>query len=267
MSVLDAAHPLAVPAHIGEVRLIMVTKDHPLPLSVSSYIHRSPAALGIRLAGGCSNMSQAERDGMLGFFASGLAGFSGLLSSGGTREVSPDGMLIPMVTDVPPLLAAQSPGKVLTISSVPRTGDLRLVGESRLVLSADHTLLPNPGVHMIIVVQSETGFPLEWDGDLDTYFKLFHSLVVDGLWKFGMVVYNGGGVTKKEAERAMMLGWPVILVEGSGRMADELVQAIKLPDFKLPDGTALAPGQVTTVQNGQSSELYSQLVAHGLIAA
>jgi hypothetical protein len=258
---LNSAQPYAVPSNIKFVRLIVTGQHDPLPTAVSAFTHRSPIAVGLRLAGGCSGMSVGDKHGMLSFFGDGLSQFTGLVSSGGTRAIDSRGQLDPMVTDVPALLAAQSPHGVVAISTVPRTGDLGLVDDSRLVLDESGTLLPNPGVHMIVLVQSNNGLEIDWDGDLNMYFNMFENLVRHGGWRFGMVVYNGGGVTRSEALRAMTLGWPVILVRESGRQADILVRELANGDLDVDNN------RVSVVDNGDWASLHAECVRHGLIAA
>jgi hypothetical protein len=258
--------PYTVPANIRFVRLLVTGEHDPLPTAVAAFTHRSPVNIGLRLAGGCANMSAQDKLGMLEFFGRGLRDFTGLVSSGGTREAS-NGRIDPMVTDVPALLAAQSPHSVVAISTMPRTGDLGLVDDSRLVLSDDGHMLPNPGVHMLILVQSHTGMTLGWDGDLNMYFDLFGNLVRHGGWNFGTVVYNGGGVTRKEALRAMALGWPVILVRGSGRQADVIIGEVEAGTLELPDYASVNRDLLSIVDNGDHAALRTACVDHGLIAA
>jgi hypothetical protein len=258
MSGLDTVHPHRIPENIRFARLVITGQNDPLPNAVAAFTHQSPVRIGLRLAGGCAGMSTREKEGMLNFFGAGLYQFTGLISSGATRMVDRRGHLDPMITDVPALLAAQSPRGVVAISTAPRTGQLGLVDDSRLVLSDDGSLLPNPGVHMLIIVQSNAGTPLDWDGDLDMYFDLFGNLVLYGGWTFGLVVYNGGGVTRSEALHAMHLGWPVLLIRGSGRQADALIE-------ELERGTLESPGAISIIENGDWEALHNECVRHGLI--
>ena len=215
------ATPYTVPPDIGFVPIDFVRVGDPLD-ELSAFMLRSPAPFGIRLAGGCTDMSVAERYAMLEFLGAGLMPFTGFVSSGGTREVLANGQLNPMVTDVPALLAAQ--GRVLTASTVPQTDIIGLVDESRLVWRPDGLLVPNPGVHRLVVVQGSRGERLGWDGDLQVYFDLFQALVARAGWRCALVVYNGGEVTLQEIYLALALGWKVIIVAGSGRAADDIVR-------------------------------------------
>lgn len=216
-----------VPSHIGQVRVIVTDNPAKAKTAVGAFMHRSPAPQGLRFAGGCAGMTSADKLGMLAYFRAALGGYSGFVSSGATRNES-GGAIDPMVTDVPAMLAKHLGNRVLTLSTVPRTGDMALVDDSRLVLDSSSGINPQPGVHMIVVFQHPLAHEaLGWDGDVDGYFALFNTYVQEGGWKFGMPVWNGGGVTQQEALKAASFGWPVFLIEGSGRKADELAAAVR----------------------------------------
>lgn len=227
---LNPTQPFVVPDHIGAVQLITMNNGDAVPAAVDALIGSSPTHYGLRISGGCSGMSAADREHMLAWFTSNLADFSGLVSSGATREVT-DGHLDPMVTEVPALLAARNPDTVVTISTVPRVGRQELVDQSRLRLLREDqwgtsVVTLNPGVHMIIMVQHALGDNLDWDGDVATYIDHFNVWRRRG-WQFCNIVWNGGGVTKTELKRSLQSGWPVFVVEGSGRAADEYADAVR----------------------------------------
>jgi hypothetical protein len=226
-SVLDPTKPFRVPEHIGKVKVIVMNQSDTVPAAAKALMGSSPARLGLRIAGGCSNMSRSDRDNMLMWFGANLRDFTGFLSSGGTREVV-NGVIDPMVTEVPALLAGM--GRVITLSTVPRTGDFELVDDSRLQVFTqsewgDSISHPNPSVHMLVFVQHELGDTLDWDGDVETYITLFNTFQRTAEWQFATIVWNGGGVTETEIKLAARSGWPVILVKGSGRAADKYVDA------------------------------------------
>ena len=133
------------------------------------------------------------------------------------------------------MLAKHRGSRVLTISTVPRTGDMALTGDSRLVLDTSNGVNPQPGVHMIVVFQPQLAHEaLGWNGDVDGYFSLFDAYVKLARWKFAMPVWNGGGVTREEALKAAKLGWPVVLIEGSGRQADTLAAEVRQRKLRGP---------------------------------
>jgi hypothetical protein len=235
---LGPDRPFAVPDHIGEVHVVVMNHGDNVPMAVSAMMNAAATRFGLRTIGGCSNMSDADREYMLDWFGRNLWEFSGFMSSGGTREVGDDGRLSPMVTEVPALIAQN--GKVVTISTVPRVGDMQLVDNSRLRIFrrdeyGEHVVSFNPGVHMLVVVQNRLGDALDWDGDLQAYIKLFNMQRQFG-WQFGGIMWNGGGVTKTELKLLARSGMPAIMVEGSGRAADEFIAAMRAGrlDLTLP---------------------------------
>jgi len=215
---LDPTHPYRVPSHIGKVRLVVVGNKDKLPMALKGVVANAPGKLSLRIVGGCSGMEASDREMMLEWFVRNLVGFRGLVSSGATREVDSSGRLDPMVTEVPAALAAQGGDAITTVSTLPRTGDFVLVDDSRLQIEGSYgPSHPNPAVHTILAVQDQIGGDLMWDGDLETYFKMLQER------RNCAIVWNGGGVTKTEIKMALRYGWDVILVQGSGRAADEYI--------------------------------------------
>lgn len=268
---LNLTQPFAVPAHIGQVTLEVTTSQAIAVNLVAGTMQRAVTRHGLRLAGGCSGMSADDRLGMVAYFLQELATFRGLLSSGATRATTPAGSIDPMVTDIPAALAAANPAEVLTIGTAPRTGKMQLVENSRLVLSGADNIFPNPGIHLLVLIQAADGGELDWYDELKPYLSLFASFVRDCGWRFATIVWNGGGVTRAEALMAAELGWPVFLVVGSGRAADEL--AAEKADGTLHyvlDGQRIALARqhyanVIPVSKARSGALCAALRAHGLL--
>ncbi len=220
--------PYLVPAHIGESLLVVTDDWRKVANVVGPFMHRSQAKCGMRLAGGCKGMTLPDKLDMIAYFVTAFNDFVGFVSSGATRMVDENGHLDPMITDVPAALAAIYGERILTLSTAPRTGDMALVDDSRLVLDIDNGILPQPGVHMSVIFQSPNADEaMEWDGDVDPYFNIFRQYVNRGGWKFGMTVWNGGAVTIDEAVKAVNDGWPVFLVQDTGRAPDQLIDLLR----------------------------------------
>jgi hypothetical protein len=263
---LDMSAPFQVPPAIGQVQFHVASSPNTVGVTVGAFMTRSQVRVGVRLAGGCSNMTPEDKLNMLDYFVDGFEGFQGFVSSGGTRSES-DGRIDPMVTDVPAVLVAAYGGKnVLTLSTTPRTGQMVLRDDSRLVIDSDSGIAPQPGVHMVIVFQTEFSHEtLDWDGDVNAYFRLFNEFVKNG-WRFGMTVWNGGGVTRDEAIKAAKFGWPVIVVQGSGRAADALAELVlngtPIDGVELSERTL---SNFTVVHRDDSNTLNAALRRHGFI--
>jgi hypothetical protein len=196
----------------------------------------------LRVAGGCSGMDEADKAEMLEFFAVGLSGFRGMIWSGATRQMA-GGEVDPMVTEVPGLIAGQNPGCV-ALGTAPRTGTMHLEREnSRFDLDGEGTLA-NTNLSGMMVIQDGPDAFLGWDGDLDPYFAMMSRLQsFAGFSAVGLVAWNGGGVTEKEILRSAALGWPTMLVKGSGRKTDEIAARLDARDpsllAQLPQGHRL----------------------------
>lgn len=227
-----ATEPWRVTTPEGEVRVIITDKHRDdVPAYAAALAGRAGRKVALRIAGGCSNMSADDKTGMLDFFARELQGYEGIITSGSTRAAK-DGLWDPMVTDVPAVIAARNPSCV-TLGTAPRTSDyFRLVGDSRFVLD-EHGQGPNPGMHVIMLVQEGHTRKLDWDGDLDLAFDLMDVWRQAAQFRVGWIGWNGGGVTEKELLRAAGKGWPVFLVSGSGRKTDELIGRLRDQDETL----------------------------------
>lgn len=77
----------------------------------------------------------------------------------------------------------------------------------------------------------------EWGDETDTYFRLADALSRRAAM-VGLLV-NGGAIARQEVLRVVRRGWPLIVIQGSGRLADEIAAAHNAPpdDF---DDDALA---------------------------
>jgi hypothetical protein len=269
---LNPSDPFLVPRHIEAVELVIMNEGDPVSPFVHATMGSSSTNFGLRIAGGCSGMEKLDRKHMLDWFESNLGNFRGFVSSGATREVDEAGQLDPMVTEVPAVLARR--GNVVTISTVPRVGRLQLVDRSRLRMFREDqwgksVSQPNPAVHMFIVVQHQLGDEMDWDGDVRMYIDLFNSRRQFAGWQFACIAWNGGGVTKTEIKLTARSGWPVFLVEGSGRGADECIVALRNGTLDLSldgeDPVPYDPAQhkIYVVSKDQPDSLQQQLAALG----
>lgn len=223
--------PYTVTAPEGQVKLVIMNATDGLPAAFALMGTRAERKVALRLAGGCKGMDADDKASMIAFFEEAFAGFRGLVWSGGTRAVK-DGEIDIMVTDVPGVIAAGNPGSV-ALGTTPRTDMLRLQGESRLVIDEWGQML-NPDMSGILVVQNGPDGDMDWDGDLDAYFKLMENWQKFGAFKaLGLIAWNGGGVTRTEIIRAAKKKWPVILVKGSGRATDKIIDGLEAEDTAL----------------------------------
>ena len=75
-----------------------------------------------------------------------------------------------------------------------------------------------PNHSHFVLVESD-----EWGGETGMMFKLAEALNVPVV----TMLINGGPIAENEALRSVRNGWPLLVVEGSGRFADELSAAAR----------------------------------------
>jgi hypothetical protein len=74
----------------------------------------------------------------------------------------------------------------------------------------------------------------EWGGETETMYDLAASLAQEDV-PVVTVLVNGGSISKQEVLRSVREGWPVVVLAGSGRLADEIATLWQeKPDF-IPD--------------------------------
>ncbi len=215
------------PYHVNgeKVHLVVMNATDGLPAAFALMGTRARKKVALRFLGGCKGMGPDDKRAMLSFFSKALRGFEGLAWSGGTRQVA-NGEVDPMVTDVPGLIASENPGCV-ALGTCPRTSMLSLQEDSRLVLD-EYGTVPNPDMLGILIVQNGPDGKAEWDLDVPTYFTMMeHWRTYAGFEALGTIAWNGGPITKDEIMHSARRGWPTVLVEGTGRAADEVIAQIE----------------------------------------
>jgi len=259
--------PYTVTAPQGKVRLLVMDSTAGLPATFALMGTTALKKVAIRLAGGCKGMSDSDKAEMLVYFKEAFAGYQGIIWSGGTRQTNKEGLIDPMVTDVPGVIAEDNPGCV-ALGTVPRVDMLTLQQESRLVLDQYGTV-PNPSMLGILVVQNGSDGTLGWDGDVKAYAALMNQWRDCGGFKsLGLISWNGGAVTKDEVIMSIKQGWKTILVSGTGRVTDELVAERKADiaafggKYNLPNGYE---GDFFIVPKDSPGALLAVLMACGFI--
>jgi hypothetical protein len=179
----------------------------------------------IRITGGCGNMSVDDADGMYSLFSNALEGFDGGILFGGTRMISGEGKVIPSVTEIPTRIRIRAPDAVV-LGVIPRTADLKLVPGLGMVVSdepgAAYCSIVHPDQEACLLVQQSVDTGVEWEAEYRVCLEIIQSLRDFANWQSVLISYNGGSVTKKEILETAERGWPVILVDGSGRVTEEL---------------------------------------------
>jgi hypothetical protein len=115
---------------------------------------------------------------------------------------------------------ARSPGtcQLLGIAPKGKITDPEIAGAS--AISDGAPLEPNHS-HFVLVESNE------WGGETGTMFKLAAALNVP----VATMLINGGQIAGGEASQSVRNGWQLLVVEGSGRFADELSAAVRDGQF------------------------------------
>jgi hypothetical protein len=243
----------------GKVDLFVSESSGVLPANYMLVATKAKSKVALRIAGGCKNMSEQDKLDMLDFFATALIGYSGVLFSGATRQLTADGLLDPMVTDVPGYVAQKNDG-IIALGTAPRTDAWSLQGESAFILDGYGTR-PNPTMDAILLVQDGPDATLDWDGDVPVYLKIMESWrSYAGFEHVGLISWNGGAVTEAEFRATANRKWPTILIQGSGRATDDAIQAIV---GELPG--ALQGDHVYVVDKSDPLALRQLLIDNGFI--
>ncbi len=170
----------------------------------------SPRAV-ILLFGGAAGLGDSRKTDLATLFADGVAPvaaeLSALIIDGGTQS----GVMAMMGEAV-----ARHPGKCQLLGIAPK-GKIthpEIAGASKI--SEGAALEPNHS--QFVLVDSN-----EWGGETTTMLELaraFNAPIV-------AILVNGGAIAADEALQSVRNGWPLLVIEGSGRFADELSAAVR----------------------------------------
>ncbi len=167
----------------------------------------APKAL-ILLIGGASGLDKALVPSLLQLFSRTIARIAAdagaIILDGGTQAgvMAIMGQAIAERGHQSPLLGVAPAGKVTYPGGPP--------GNS----TEDGTPLDPNHSHFVLVESRE------WGGETDTFYALAESLAVD--MKVVTILVNGGPVAATELWASVRRGWPIIVMEGTGRLADEI---------------------------------------------
>jgi SLOG in TRPM, prokaryote len=170
----------------------------------------SPRAV-ILLFGGAGGLDESRKAHLTTLFADGVtpvaAELGALIIDGGTQS----GVMAMMGEAV-----AQSPGRgqLLGIAPKGKITHPEIAGET--TVSDGAPLEPNHS-HFVLVESAE------WGGETGKMLELaraFNAPIV-------AILVNGGAIAADEALQSVRNGWQLLVVEGSGRFADELSAAVR----------------------------------------
>jgi hypothetical protein len=199
----------------------------------------------VRITGGCGFMDDDDAHGLIELYTQAFRSFEGAMLFGGTRMLRRPNFaeILPGITEVAPAIRKQNPNsRVLGV--IPRTNDLGLHPSGLLISDEkenDYLTIVHPEQDSALVVQQSVDLGVDtekekpevketgsiWDAEFQECMRITERLRTYADWKSLTIAYNGGGVTEKEVRATADKGWPILLIRGSGRKTDELINDVE----------------------------------------
>jgi TRPM family ion channel len=191
---------------------VVVTAGHDAdaPAILKTLDIAQPNAL-IMVFGGAKGLDDSRKDRLVDVFTNAIAPaaaeLGALVIDGGTRSgvMAMMGKALAQNGRQSQLLGIAPAGKVTYPGG---RSDTNIVDGAQLEPNHSH----------FVLVESD-----EWGGETGTMFKVAKALNVP----VATMVINGGQIVESEALRSVRNGWPLLVVEGSGRFADDLSAAVR----------------------------------------
>jgi hypothetical protein len=165
------------------------------------------------IAGGAGGMDEALRPHLVQLFSHGIApvaaGIRALIIDGGTQA----GVMAMMGKGVAEtgrnsILLGVAPAGKVTYPGGPAEGCI----EDGAPLDPNHS-------HFVLVESNE------WGGETKTMYELAEELSKE--MPVLTILVNGGAVARHEVLKSVYHGWAIIVIEGTGRLADEIAIAVR----------------------------------------
>ncbi len=212
--------PYLVTAHNGRAHFFV---GNFIPRTMAIAAQNATLKTIIRIAGGMNNIAEE----IFPFFRNAMGSIDGsVLMSGGTRCFADDRSIQASVAEVVADLGLCLP-HLITMGSFPRTARFGFIDDGHFVVSDGDDTIVNPGTDYTVSIQTgpEDDQKLGWDGDVDAYLEFMASLRDESGFQTGMIVWNGGGVTVNEVQKAHSQGIPIFVITETGRAADNQLSA------------------------------------------
>jgi TRPM family ion channel len=175
----------------------------------------------IIIAGGASEMNEQAHPDLIRLFTRGIVQVAvsnrALIIDGGTQA----GVMAIMGQAV----AEQQ--RRSTLLGVAPAGSVIYPGQST-VITGDEIAPLDPNHSYFVLVETD-----EWGGETDTMYELAKTLSAN--CPSLAVLINGGSITKSEVLHNVRQGRPIIVMEGSGRLADKIARLWQEKPSLIPD--------------------------------
>ena len=203
--------------------VITVTRGASAKAIIDALEIASPRAV-ILLFGGAAGLDDSRKAHLTSLFANGIApvavDLGALIVDGGTQSG-----VMAMIGEA----AAQHPRNCQLLGIAP-AGKVTYPGRPNKLGGEDGVPL-EPNHSRFILAKSN-----EWGGETGTIFKIARAFNAPTV----AILVNGGAITADEALQSVRNGWQLLVIEGSGRFADELSAAVR-------DGQVAKSAEVTEV--------------------
>ncbi len=213
----------------------------------------------VRITGGCGLMTNEDAQGLVGLYRDAFAGYCGALLFGGSRMVSREdhNVVVPGITEVVAHIREHCPESI-ALGVVPRMEEFKLT-DFGLVVSDDlkqpYVTIVHPNQDLCLIVQRSADEEESWDAEWRECMNITANLRDHAGWQSLLVAYNGGSVTEREILATAKRGWPVLLINGSGRTSERYANDIAF----------LAQYPNVHVANNNVTSFRKQLIALGIL--
>lgn len=184
----------------------------PVALILKALDIEQPEAL-IMLLGGAAGLDESLRPCLVQLFSNGIAHAvadrNALIIDGGTQT----GVMAMMGQGV------ADTGRKSTLLGVAPAGKVIYPGGPTEKCVEDGAPLDPNHSHFILVESNE------WGGETETMYQLAEELSKE--IPVLTVLVNGGQIAKHEVLKSVRHGWPIVVIEGTGRLADEIAIAVR----------------------------------------
>lgn len=175
-------------------------------------------------------MSVEDEIGLKELFVQAFRDFAGAILFGGTRMLFKSNFKTGRfgITELAPLIGEQNPDCVI-LGVVPRTEELKFSPYGVIISeepSDDFITILHPNQDICLIVQLSADNPEIWDAEYEECIEITNNLRQFAGWDSLLISYNGGTVTEREILKTAKLGWPVLLINGSGRKTEEYANNI-----------------------------------------
>jgi hypothetical protein len=215
-------------------RVVPWSPDKPLDPVIAT-LSRVPNRIAVTITGGCARANMAYDEGLelLELFKQAFDGFAGAMLIGGSRMILDDDptKVLFGITEVGAAIRTHC-NDSFVLGVVPRLQEvvfyqaasmLKVIHTAGEADTPDHTTIIHPNQDIVVGVGKRLVLdrPI-WDDEIEFRRYITETLRTYALWRSVLVAYNGGGTTEREVLINARQGWPVILVQGSGRATDKL---------------------------------------------